>query len=92
MSTAQWVVRERWNYGPLDPRFLALDDIDLRKEYLRIRAQAYLEKHHVLPGNNPLDADSEGLDDFMALSASGLVNDDELWDAILDDDGLVPPK
>jgi hypothetical protein len=80
-----WTVRERRNWGPKNPEFLALSDLDIKQEYLRIKAADHLAKHHTLPGADPREAETEAFDDIVALSESGLVDEDELWDTLFGD-------
>jgi hypothetical protein len=85
VQSIAWVVREHRNWGPHHPEFLALDDVELKLEYLRIRAAAHLARHHTLPGDDPREAETEAFDDIVALAESGVVPDDELWETLFAD-------
>lgn len=85
-----FTIRQRYNWGPTDPRYLAMDDIDIVVEYKALAAYKRFLERKPLPGEGS-DDDYGTTDDFeiMAWAIEHNLLDDEERAEIL---GLPAPE
>lgn len=63
-----WFVRQHYNLLQTDSRYLALDDIDMRREFHGLVLDAYRKKHGTLPERTFSD-----FGDMLSMVARGII-------------------